>query len=154
MQMRSLLGTERAERRRRNEKLPFCRFDRLDLHSVVAFASLVNLDAKIIDLASFGGERGGRADAFRGFLENARLPLRTYLMIARVHLKGKIRFPLVRADPGTIEPHAHGRASFDVFYNINQGLARLRLRDRVILFVGAHIELRLVWAAPSARRDC
>src|ERR1700747_245660 len=105
--MRSLLRAGGAEPGGRNEELPFGVLDRLDLHGVVAFTSLVNLDAKIIDLARFGREWHSRTDAFRGLLENTRLPLRTYLMSARVHLEGEIRFTLVRADPGAIEPHAH-----------------------------------------------
>src|ERR1700674_321759 len=149
MKPRSLFGVKRAERGSRDEKLAFGGLDRFQFHIVILLASFIDLRSQIIDSSCFDLESDGRTDALRRFLEGTRLPIRAHLMIAGVYGKEKIGLALVGPDPYAIEPYPHRRAMLHVLEDIDERLGSFRRRDRVLLVVCLHLELRLTRAAAT-----
>jgi hypothetical protein len=88
-----------AEGRRRDQKLAFGALDWLQFHIAIQLGPFIELGSEKMDLPRFRLESDGRTDASRPFVEDARLPIRAQLMIARINGEEEIRFALVCPNP-------------------------------------------------------
>src|SRR5260370_3500026 len=152
-EVRSLLGMRGAERGSRNQKLAFGGLDWLQLYIAIVLTSFIDLGAQIIDFSRFCFESHGRTDALGRFLKGARLPVGADLMLPSVHRKEKIGLALVGADPCAIEPYPHGRAVLHVLEDVNQGFARIRGCDGMLLAVRLYVKQGFARTAATSGRN-
>jgi hypothetical protein len=153
---RSLFRVRGAERGRGDEKLGFGWINVLYFHVRLMIWSYIHSNSKVIDLAGFGSQIG-RGTQFGESLEGG-LPGCTHATIPRIRREEKIRFAVDCADPGAIETNLGcDRAEIEgvvallhVLEHIDEGLARFRLRGRVMFLIGLHIKIDLVRAATSS----